>query len=581
MAASFTVDRWESDSDSPYEIEVRVSEDADQQLLDSVLELASSAATRLTSALNLSAPSVRVEHAPGLAPGEYEIGASGVVRFAGSVSTPWRVWWNDHPAAGPGGRTGVAGGPATTEAAIDAAPLIARSVEEVLFDDLGLLLRGTSAVAVAGGLFAPFGDDIDATSWGETLRGLATYCVPLPPAEELVEAAGDVDADGPLARLEHLACRFRRYRIVGRLGQQLHEEIGAGNRSSRLHSELIPYLHDGLFAEVGVAFPVIELELDEELEPRGYELSIADVPRARGSVPEGRALVNVAPDDARVLMPASSGEKEPVGFVLPTGGFGSWIESAPPAPYWITWDATEFIVLHLASILREAAREFADLAWVQQLFERFETDLELYDLSRSVTEIYSREFVAAVLGRLSAQGVTIRDVELVLERMLDYAGSRSSSANGAAPSPVPEVLDVVEHVRAGMKERLAHAAAHSWDWSDDGALRTVTREVPAFVLSTKDEEAVAGVAAGKSREAVYGYRAAPLLRALRRALEEWGGPSPPAVITSRRVRPHVRRVIAAQFPRVKVLVEDELAADVRLERLGELASAEGAAPTAR
>jgi flagellar biosynthesis component FlhA len=568
IAHFFTADRWRADGRAAPAIEVRLAPGDVQRLADDVQYLGGAIVEACCARLEIpEAPGVVVTMAE-LAEGEYEVALAGSVRVAGSLATSWHSWWRDHPVPGPRGRSGSVPCPSSVDAEIAPAAKIGRAVEEAVWDNPGPLLWAASASAVIDKFAA------DAPVWGEIdeytaiLRALASRRVPLRDVDRLAEGMRELEAANEIRRVEVLSCRCRPYEITVRVGQELLEELRPDDEDGSLQAELLPFLHDGLYAELGVGFPDITFHVAPDLSGRQYEVAINGLPRAGGEIPRGTVLVDAEP--------SALGEASAATFVNPANGAVTcWVDEARAGEWGsglITWNTAEFLVLHLAGCMREAASEFADLAWTQQLFENLDFTEGRGDLVAAIDRLSSREVVSAVFSRLVQEGVTIRDLAFLLERLVELGvatqgSARSNGRAGPAPTQASGVVPVVAHVRREMKDRLSHLATQSWEWGadDDAGLRPVSREMAVVVLVDDDEPRVVQTGDGDGVEPA---ATGPLLRQLRRVLESWERRTPPVVLTSSAARPHVRRAVAAQFPRVKVLAREELTPDVRLERVG-------------
>lgn len=572
IAELFIADRWRTEHTSVAAIEARLSSDVGEALIADVERLSGVIVAGCCARLGLPYVPPVVVREPELAIGEYEIVLGGAVRVAGSLGTSWRDWWVDHPVAGPGGRTRAAPAPLSIGTDLEPAQKVARAVEEAVWDDPGLLLSDASAASIAYGvgIYAPVSEP---EAWASVFRTLARRRVPLVDTDKLEDSVRDVEMSDAISRVEVLSCACRPYEVRVRLGSDLQADLSPNNAESRFQAELLPFLHEWLSAELGIGFPEIEIAEADDLADRAYEIVINGLPRACGEIPRSKTLINVEPQSASAHVATASTNIDPQGVVNPASGFiATWIDDAAAttlSPFLMKWNAEEFLILHLASCLREAAPEFADLAWTQQLLERLIFEADLADLVTATDRLYTREFIAAVLGRLAEEEVSIRDLVFILERMLEHAAAANTTnrRGNATGSLSPHVLEVAESVRSQMKDALSHVAAQAWGWGD-GAVRPVVRRMAVFSLEERAEEALAGLAQQRSADACYGFAASgALLRSLRQLLEGWSRPLPPVLLTSQAARPHLRRLVAAQFPRLKVLAREELSSDVKVEQL--------------
>jgi FHIPEP family len=563
LAEAFTADRWRLAARRNEGVEIRIAA-TDATVPENIETAASRVVDFACSRLGISPPPVRAFVPTDLPEGEFEVAVNGAVRISGSLETPWEDWWHDHPTPGREGRTGLAPGPSSPGQAMRPELLVARAVEEALWDDFGLLLSSAASTEMSNGVAVSPGEAGD-DEWVRMRRELLSRRVPLPGADELASTLRMVEASDRVAQAQQAASLIRPYEIVVRLGPKLDAELDPKLPALGL-ADRLGFLHEAMFTELGLGFSRVEWLSAAELEPHGYEIAINGTPRARGELPPGMVLVN-----------RSANENE-LPYVQPANGQpAAWVDEqslagrAAPGP---TWSSEDVLVQHLSATLREAAAEFADLAWTHQLLDRMRDYFEMDDLVRAVDAAHSREVVTCVLQRLVEEGVGVRDMRRILQRLLDADSTRPAQNGSTAASELePRVLDLAETVRAGIQHRLTHAVARGWDAPGDQPLRPVRHDVDVVRLSEADELAIQQAVADGSRSAVYGFAVTGgLLRALRPWLSRSGDSRPPVVVTPRPLRCHVRRLIAAQFPRVSVLADDEVAPEAQRNELGRAVS---------
>jgi hypothetical protein len=575
LAEAFTLERWRREDRGQQAVEIRVSADDDEQLPSDVEDVAVGVLEPICLSLGLPQLPVRVVSSADLSAGEYEVVLGGAVRVAGSLETPWRTWWGDHPTAGPAGRSGAATAPDDVDGSPQPGVRVGRALEEALWDDPSLLLANERAAEVIRTVAAQVTVLDPEKNWLPVLCDLVSRRVPLSPLDELPDAVRRVEASDRVGRAQQAACVLRPYEVTVGLGPELYAVANPNQRESYLTQQL-GVMHEGLAVEFGVGFPEISFSVRKDLGARGYEVTINGLQRVRGEIPNGRVLVNVPPAEADAVVAEGGAEHEPiVGSMHPLNGMPvTWADEdlVDGGQGVVTWSPVEFLVLQLASVLAEAAHEFADLAWTEQLLQRLVDYYGMDDVIAEVDRQHSRELVAAVLQSLTAEAVSIRDLERVLQRLLNAGPTRldTTAAIPAADGSAARAVEVAEHVRAGLAYPLSHAAAQAWQFSPGTGLRGVERTVVAITLTEAQETALEAVVVNGTRTAVYGFDAAgELLRELRLARERSGVPLP-VLVVKRAVRPHLRRLIAAQFPRMRVLARDELSPDVTLHVLGEV-----------
>lgn len=557
IAEAFTADRWQPPREEQRGVEIRLPSDTEPDVVTEAQQLCAGVLEFVCDALNLPFEAPRAATTPRV--DGYEIAIGGAVRFVGAFETTWMSWWSQRPAGGAGGRSGVAPGPNETAGELDLPHQIARALEEVAWDDPSLLLGAEGALASG---ILPYPSGFDPASWTSVLSALSARRIPLDP-DAVTTSVRQVDPRTPPAVwLEQLAFRLRPYEIVIRLGAELYDELEPQNPGAPLLGELLPYLHGELFRELGVGFSEVSFSMASALPSHAFEILVGELRRAGGSLPPASSLVNSDPAIARMTLGSTN---EPPGVINPaSGSHDSWVEGDRITAFVgdvVTWDAAGFVILQLAAILREAAAEFADLAWTQQTFEQLR-ELGDADLVALLDKRYSRETIAATFHRLAAEGVSLRDLPLILERMLDYAVVRGGDGSDVLVDDVA----LAEHARRGSRRRLVQDAIFELTWDageGDAPLRRAMRHIDTISLDVRTEALLAGALQGRRPEHVYSLpQAAAILDALRRELDGRAPGQGPALVVPTAVRPHVRRLIAAQFPRVRVFAREELPPDI-------------------
>ena len=530
---------------------MRLSPEAARALSSEIVKALDQVVSVCCKSLRLHTPQLLVTPDPALPEGEYEVAVAGVTRFSGSLSSSFLDWWGEHPTAGRRGRSGLTGAPEGDSTYWAPTDQIARAVEEVLWDDPGLLLAAPGVLAEA-----PASSELPAhqgisADWPPVARELARRRIPLP--DHASREPAPIDLAGAASRvngIEELASRLHPSTIRIRLGVEFDEEVSYKDKDSPVSVHLLPKMTSDLFYELGIAYPEVKFERAEDLAPWAYQILISSLPRGTGTIPPGKVLVDIPPD-------AGTQSTEP--WIHPVDGhLCSWIpRDLAEGLGSSTWNPTEFLLLHMAACLKEAAPEFADLSWTEQQLNRL---AEIFpDLTAAARSAYGDARLAVVLRRLVAEGFSIRDLFRVLERLLEFNELTNSALVLDTPETpqeedwsIEDPVALTEYVRGGMKDYVSYTQTQGAN-----TLRVFLLDPGHLEPSLRD-----AVRGADPYEPVYGFReAGAFLRALRTELTGFQSlklPAP-ALLTTSALRPHVRRLIAAQFPKVAVVSYQELA----------------------
>jgi type III secretion protein V len=154
--------------------------------------------------------------------------------------------------------------------------------------------------------------------------------------------------------------------------------------------------------------------------------------------------------------------------------------------------------------------------------------------------------LAEVLGRLAREGISLRALPEVLGALAEWAPRERDPAA------------LTEQVRAALRRQITHQHAAG------GTL-------PAFSLDPMIEDAVREAIRprdGTTHLALEPALARDIVAAVGRAVR--AEPGKTVLVTAADVRPHLRRLLEAEHPRLVVLSHRELAPETRLEPRGQI-----------
>ena len=265
----------------------------------------------------------------------------------------------------------------------------------------------------------------------------------------------------------------------------------------------------------------------------GSRAAPARCPRAGASCPDGTGTASGEPcrPSRAGGSPRCRGPGSPSPRTTPTPPRGSSPRPGSPTTSW--------------RCLAEATRELADLDWCRRFLDRLAVTSPL--TVAAVREALGEEVVAGALARLADDGVRLRDLRL-LEYMLEL---------GADPDAGPG-LDAARPLEAGDEELITPAALACFLGLRVGH-PVVDGPIEAVEVSPGLEEWLRARLRESDRwRPVYDLpEAEALLRAFRDAFRGRDDERT-ALVTSCDLRRHLRRLLAVQLPRVRVLARETI-----------------------
>jgi flagellar biosynthesis component FlhA/subtilisin-like proprotein convertase family protein len=354
-----------------------------------------------------------------------------------------------------------------------------------------------------------------------------------------------------IGHLQRLARELRPFEVQVRLSPDLYEALDPDSADSRLRNELEDCLRK--FTRESGRDPrrAVKWNPAPELHGATYQIVINHLPRALGRLPIAEVFV-----------------ESPGGAAIApwNGKWGTWIDPNGADESAATVDAVEFLARHLGACLTEAIAEFLDLTWTEEMLELLDqSGLWANGISERLIDFYGTETIAATIEQLAFDGVSIRDGRLS-EALLELCAAPAtvSSLDAAPPpdavAPSPEAL--ASYVRLRLGDSIAFALA-----DEQG-----TAALPLLELKPADEKRLRHMLSkSEAPVPVYGIpELGVLLAAVERAIASHPDARYVGIVTAVDLRRHVRRAIAAQFPKVPVFAREELSDGSPVEVVGAL-----------
>ncbi len=314
----------------------------------------------------------------------------------------------------------------------------------------------------------------------------------------------------------------------------------------RFINELIPLLRHGLYYELGVNFPGIQVRgQNVDLEPESYIININEVPVAKGRIYRGCILVGEPLEQLSLFNIKGVETIHPID-----GSIVTWIaeenkEVAIQAGFRM-WDVAEYLILHLSYILRKHAHEFLGLQEIQTLLNELEKSHPAL-VKELVPKVITVLQISEIFQRLVQEEISIRDLKSIFSTLAQWAEVERNT------------LVLTEHIRSGLKRYITHRyAGHSntlavylLDPEIEDSVRNAVRSTEKGNYLALEPEVTQEIVESVGKE-IASHPFPP-------------GARPPVILTTAEIRRYFRKIIELEFPQLAVLSYQELAENLRIQ----------------
>ncbi len=336
-------------------------------------------------------------------------------------------------------------------------------------------------------------------------------------------------------------------------------EVGSGlipfvddtQDGGRFINELIPLLRHGLYYELGVNFPGIQVRGQNiDMEPNAYVININEVPVAHGSAESGCILVGEPLEQLSLFNITGKETIHPIDGSVVTWISEQYREVAQQAGFRM-WDVAEYLILHLSHLLRKHAHEFLGLQEVQTLLNELEKTHPAL-IKELVPKVITILQLSEIFQRLVQEDISIRDLKNIFSTMAQWGEIERDS------------VALTEHIRAGLKRYVTYKYAGQ------------TATLAVYLLDPNIEEMIKA-AIRKTDKGNYLALEPEIMQELVEAVgkEIASHPMPPAakppvILTISEVRRYFRKIIELEFPQLSVLSYQELSENLRIQPIARI-----------
>jgi type III secretion protein V len=330
------------------------------------------------------------------------------------------------------------------------------------------------------------------------------------------------------------------------VGSALIPFVDDSKDGGRFINELIPLLRHGLYYELGVNFPGIQVRGQTvDMDPESYVININEVPVARGKIVQGAILVGEPLEQLQLFNIEGKETIHPIDGSVVTWVSEGYKDVCTQAGFRM-WDVAEYMILHLSYVLRKHAHEFLGLQEVQTLLSELEKTHPAL-VKELVPKVITVLQLSEIFQRLVQEEIAIRDLKNVFSTLAQWAEVERNT------------LLLTEHIRAGLKRYVTHKyAGHG-------------NSLAVYLLSPQIEDMIRDAIRNTEKGnylALDPEITQELIEAVGKEIASHPfppGAKPPVILTTAEVRRYFRKIIELEFPQLSVLSYQELSENLRIQ----------------
>lgn len=330
------------------------------------------------------------------------------------------------------------------------------------------------------------------------------------------------------------------------VGSSIIPFVDDSQDGGRFINELIPLLRHGLYYELGVNFPGIQVRGQTvDMEAEAYVININEVPVAQGRVMKGHILVGEPLEQLQLFNISGTETIHPIDGSVVTWISEEFKDVAAQAGFRM-WDTAEYLILHLSYVLRKHAHEFLGLQEIQTMLTELEKSHPAL-VKELIPKVITLLQLSEIFQRLVQEDVAIRDLKSIFSTLAQWGEIER------------DTLTLTEHVRAGLKRYITHKYA--------GSQNTLA----VYLLDPEIEDMVKNAI----RRTEKGNYLALEPEITQEIIEAVGkeiashpfppGARPPVILTTAEIRRYFRKIVELEFPQLSVLSYQELAENLRIQ----------------
>ncbi|MGR8932534.1 MAG: FHIPEP family type III secretion protein [Gammaproteobacteria bacterium] len=376
--------------------------------------------------------------------------------------------------------------------------------------------------------------------------------------------------------IETLICRLRPHTIDIEINPEYLRQISECSQqvtvlpvwsedASQKIRDTFSLFSDGMFYEMGIRVPAIRFIPNYKFAENTFALRINHL---RSHPLQGLRISQILVNESPQYL-AEFGIQTAIPLRNPSNNRdNSLVEAEQRANLEdqgiFTWDAIGYIVLVLANEIRHAAGCLVDSEGVE--YDMAMIDQAFPQLVAAAMEIYSTAQLAGVFRGLLMEGLPIRDMRSILERLLhyDYAfsddpskyiffGDRLVLHQAFQSEEIFGLNNLIQYARSGLKEYISHKYTYGRGQS----------RLNVYLLDSELEkrlvEHVTHSGDHDTQKLLTPEAVEMIFQELRSMLSPLPPPTKmPVILTTTSIRFFLRDLLAPEFPELQVLAFEEL-----------------------
>ncbi len=335
------------------------------------------------------------------------------------------------------------------------------------------------------------------------------------------------------------------------VGSNLIPYVDDSQDGGRFINELIPLLRHGLYYELGVNFPGIQVRGQTiDMDVDGYVININEIPVARGKIEKGCILVGETLEQLNLFNITGRETLHPIDNSVVTWISSEFKDIATQAGFRM-WDVAEYLILHLSYLLRKHAHEFLGVQEVQTMLSELEKTHPAL-VKELVPKVITVLQLSEIFQRLVQEDISIRDLKNIFATLAQWGEVER------------DTVALTEHIRAGLKRYITHKyagqagslAVYLIDPDIEEMIRNAIRKTDKGNYLALEPETTQEVVECVGRE-IASHPMPP-------------GAKPPVILTIAEVRRYFRKIIELEFPQLAVLSYQELSENLRIQPIARI-----------